>query len=132
MTTAGGEQRPFREEWTEVFEHRTMDIIMPDVTVVGGISELKTITDAASAWRIPTAPHGPFGPIVLASHLHVMAACPSSIILEYGWGEIPWRHELMRPVEVIKNGRIRLTERPGLGFELNRDLLEAHRVELKA
>jgi len=132
MTTAGGEQRRFREEWTEVFEHRTMDTIMPDVTVVGGISELKKITDAASAWGIPTAPHGPFGPIALVSHLHVMAACPSTTILEYGWGEIPWRHGLMRPVEVIKNGRIRLTERPGLGFELNPDLLEAHRVELKA
>ena len=131
MTTAGGEQRMFREEWTGVLEHRTMDIIMPDVTVVGGIAELKTVADAASGWDIPTAPHGPFGPIAIASHLHAMAACPASIILEYGWGEIPWRHELMRPVEVIENGRIRLTERPGLGFELNPDLLDAHRVELK-
>lgn len=130
ITTAGGEQRMYREDWTEVFEHRTMDIIMPDVTVVGGISELKTVADAASAWDMPTAPHGPFGPITIASHLHVMAACPSSIILEYGWGEIPWRHELMKPVETIENGRVKLSERPGLGFELNQDVLDAHRVEL--
>jgi galactonate dehydratase len=132
MTTAGGEQRMFRKDWAEVFEHRTMDIIMPDVTVVGGISELKTVADAAAAWDIPTAPHGPFGPITIAAHLHAMAACPSAIILEYGWGEIPWRQDLMRPVEIIENGRIQLSERPGLGFELNPDLLEEHRVVLDA
>lgn len=132
MTTAGGEQRMFREDWREVFEHRTMDIIMPDVTVIGGMSELKTVADAASAWDIPTAPHGPFGPIALAAHLHVMAACPASIILEYGWGEVPWRHDLVNPVEVIEKGRARLSERAGLGFELNSDVLEAHRVDLEA
>lgn len=130
ITTAGGEQRMFRKDWTEVFEHRAMDIIMPDVTVVGGISELKTVADAASAWDMPTAPHGPFGPITIASHLHVMAACPSSIILEYGWGEVPWRHDLMSPAEEIVNGRVKLSERPGLGFELDSDTLEAHRVEV--
>jgi galactonate dehydratase len=130
MTTAGGEQRMFRENWIEVFEHQTMDIIMPDVTVIGGISELKTVADAAAAWGMPTAPHGPFGPITIAAHLHAMAACPSSVILEYGWGEVPWRKDLMRPVEIIENGRIRLTERPGLGFELNPDLLKEHRVAL--
>jgi len=132
MTTAGGEQRMYREDWTEVFEHQTMDIIMPDVTVIGGISELKTVADAASAWDIPTAPHGPFGPIALAAHLHVMAACPSSIILEYGWGEVPWRHDLVNPVEVIEKGRVRLTERPGIGFELATNILEEHRVQLIA
>jgi galactonate dehydratase len=130
MTTAGGEQRMFREDWTEVFEHRMMDIIMPDVTVVGGISELKTVADAASAWGIPTAPHGPFGPVVIASHLQMMAACSSSTILEYGWGEVPWRHDLVQPAEKIENGRVTLTERPGLGVELNQEVVEAHRIEV--
>ena len=132
MTTAGGEQRMYREDWTEVFEHRTMDIIMPDVTVVGGISELKTVADAAAAWNMPTAPHGPFGPITIASHLHAMAASPSSIILEYGWGEVPWRRQLVEPVEMIESGRIRLSERPGLGLELNQELVKEHRVEISA
>lgn len=130
MKTAGGEQRMFRENWMDVFEHQTMDIIMPDVKVVGGISELKTVADAAAAWGMPTAPHGPSGPITIAAHLHAMAACPSSVILEYGWGEVPWRKDLTRPVESIENGRIRLTERPGLGVELNPDLLEEQRVAL--
>jgi galactonate dehydratase len=132
MTTAGGEQRMFREDWTEVFEHDTMDVIMPDVTVVGGIAELKTVADAAAAWGIPTAPHGPFGPITIAAHLHAMAACPSSTILEYGWGEVPWRHDLMQPAEKISNGRVKISDRPGLGFELNQETLETHRVPLEA
>lgn len=130
MTVAGGEQRMFREDWTEVFEHRTMDVIMPDVTVVGGMAELKVVADAAAAWDIPTAPHGPFGPVTIASHLHVMAACPSSLILEYGWGEVPWRADLTRPAEKIEKGRMTLGERPGLGLELDPDVLEAHRVDV--
>ena len=38
-----------------------MHIPMPDVTVVGGIGELKKIGDMLHAWGLPTAPHGPFG-----------------------------------------------------------------------
>ena len=118
----------YREDWREVFEHQTMDIIMPDVKIIGGIGELKKVADTAAAWGMPTAPHGPSGPITIASHLHAMAACPSSLILEYGWGEVPWRANLVEPVETIENGRMRLSERPGLGLELNQTLVEEYRV----
>ena len=130
LTIAGGEQRGLREEWVEVVENRSMDIPMPDVTVVGGIGELKKIGDMLHAWGLPTAPHGPFGPVVIAAGVHAMAPLPGFLILEYGWGEVPWRKDLTLPAEEIVNGRIRIDNRPGLGVELNPEMVEKHRVDV--
>jgi len=130
LTIAGAEQRSLRSEFVEVFEHRSMDVIMPDVTVIGGLSELKKVGDMAQAWGMPTAPHGPFGPITIAAGVQAMASLPNFLILEFGWGEVPWRSQLTWPHEVIVNGRIPLTDRPGLGFELNMDLVNEHRVDV--
>ena len=79
---------------------------------------------------MPTAPHGPFGPITIAAGVQAMASLPSFLILEFGLGEVPWRSQLTLPHEVIVNGRIPLTDRPGLGFELNMDLVNEHRVDV--
>ena len=130
LTIAGGEQRGLREEWVEVVENRSMDIPMPDVTVVGGIGELKKIGDMLHAWGLPTAPHGPFGPVVIAAGVHAMAPLPGFLILEYGWGEVPWRKDLTLLSEEIVNGRIRIDNRPGLGIELNPEMVEKHRVDV--
>lgn len=130
LTIAGGEQRGLRSEWVEVAENLSMDIPMPDVTVVGGIGELKKIGDMLQAWGLPTAPHGPFGPVVNAAGVHAMAPLPSFTILEYGWGEVPWRKDLILPAEEVVNGRIRINDRPGLGVELNPDMVNEHRVAI--
>ena len=102
---------------------------MPDVTVVGGIQELKKIGEMAEAWRVPTAPHGPFGPISLAAGAQAMAAHPGFLILEYAWGEVPWRTGLTEPSEEIREGRLVLSDQPGLGLGLNPDTVAAHRVD---
>lgn len=130
MTVAGGEGRMLRPAFREVLEHNAMDVIMPDVTVVGGISELTRVAAMAEAWDVPTAPHGPFGPLTIAAGAHAMAAHTGFLILEYGWGEIPWRGQLTTPAEQITQGHLVLSDRPGLGLELDMDTVEAHRVLL--
>lgn len=130
LTVAGGEQRGRRQDWMEVVMHASMDIVMPDVTDVGGIAELKKIGDMLQVWNIPTAPHGPFGPVVLAASVHAMASLPSFLIQEYAWGEVPWRQDLTLPREQIINGYIPINERPGLGVELNLELIREHKITL--
>jgi L-alanine-DL-glutamate epimerase-like enolase superfamily enzyme len=120
----------FRRGFREVVERKTMDVVMPDVTVVGGIGELMKVADLAETWGIPTSPHGPFGPFAIAAGVHAMAAHPGFLILEYGWGEVPWRDELTIPGERIERGRIQVPDRPGLGLDLNLDVVAAHRVEV--
>lgn len=130
LRTAGGEGRMAGHEFREVLENAAMDVVMPDVTVVGGIAKLKSIADMAESFGVPTAPHGPFGPVAVSAGMHVMVTQPDFLILEYGWGEIAWRSELTLPSEEIVNGRIRPGRRPGLGVELNPDVLKAHAVSL--
>jgi galactonate dehydratase len=107
-----------------------MDVIMPDVKVVGGLAELKKIADMAAAWGIPTAPHGPSGPVTIAAGVQTMLTHPEFLILEYGWGEVDWRHELVMPAETIRDGCIGRPEGPGLGVTLNAEVLAAHRIPL--
>jgi len=123
---AGGESLMYREGFWPVLDQGLMDVIMPDVTIAGGLWELKKIAAMAEGRGIPTAPHGPFGPLTIAAGVQAMAAHPGFQILEYAWGEVPWRHELIEPTEEISGGRIRVSDRPGLGVSLNMDAIEAY------
>ena len=89
-----------------------MDVIMPDVTIVGGISEFKKVAAVAEACDLYTAPHGPFGPVMVAAGIQAMAAHPGFLILEWAWGLTPMRSEMVSPAEKVENGRIRIPEAP--------------------
>lgn len=128
MRLAGGENDLYRADFNRQFADKIYDVAMPDVTLVGGTGELKKIADTAAAWSIPVAPHAPFGPVSLAASLQAMAACPTFLIHEYAWGEVPWRGDLLLPRENIMGGKITLSAGPGLGVELNMEAVEAHRT----
>ncbi len=51
---------------------------------------------------------------------------PNFDVLEYQWGEVAWRGELVDPPEQFQNGQIAVTDRPGLGIELNDALVREH------
>ncbi len=126
---AGGENLMYREGFWPVLDRGLMDVIMPDVTVVGGLSELKKVAGMAAGQSVPTAPHGPFGPLTLAASVQAMASHPDFQIMEYAWGEVPWRHDLIVPTEQIDRGRIRVTDRPGLGVSLNMEVLARYSTD---
>ena len=130
LSIAGGESRMHRKGFWQACNEQILDIAMPDVTIVGGISELSKVAAMAEARDIRTAPHGPFGPITTAASVQVMAAHPAFAILEYAWGEVPWRHDLVLPAEEINNGRIALSQKPGLGVELNPEIVAEHRISV--
>jgi galactonate dehydratase len=50
---------------------------------------------------------------------HVCAGLPNFLILEYSYGEVPWRAELVDPPERLAGGHVELSGRPGLGLKLN-------------
>ena len=49
-------------------------------------------------------------------------------MMEFSWGEVSWREELTIPNEMIRDGNLILTDEPGLGLELNMDILREYRV----
>ncbi len=120
MNTAGGESIFGLTKFREYMEAKSVDIIMPDVKYCGGMLELKKVAALAESYGIPVSPHGPASPIGNAAAAQVSATLPNFLILEHGFGEVPWRAELVNPPEQFqKGGTITLTDRPGLGIELN-------------
>jgi L-alanine-DL-glutamate epimerase-like enolase superfamily enzyme len=53
---------------------------------------------------------------------------PNFLILELGYGEVDWRSSLVTPPERFERGVMKLTDKPGLGIELNDAVAAAHRV----
>ncbi len=125
---AGGEVYEFLDGFWPALDRRAFDIAMPDVGVVGGISELDRVASAAESRGIRISPHGPFGPVTLAASAQVMATHPGFLTLEYPWGLNDWRAGLVEPAERIEGSYYQLPDRPGLGAALNREVLAAHRA----
>ena len=125
---AGGERYEFRQGFWPALERQIFHVAMPDVGIVGGISELDKVASMAECRGIQIAPHGPFGPVTLAAGAQAMAAHPGFLTLEYPWGLNTWRAELVEPAERIVDSHYQLSDRPGLGAALNQDVLAEHRA----
>lgn len=103
-----------------------LDVIMPDVKHCGGLSALRSIAEVASSRGVFVAPHNPSGPLATVASGHALAGLRESRPLEIAWGEVPWRRDVLSPAENVSGGLLRLSERPGLGVELNQDILAEH------
>ncbi len=126
LPIAGGEVLTRRQSFAPWLEKGAFDIVQPDVTKVGGISEERRIAWMAHDYGIQFVPHGWNTALGLASDLHLASACPGSDLVEYLTGspfiddivEVPWRldHDGMLPVP----------DGPGLGISINRDGVEKY------
>jgi galactonate dehydratase len=128
MPIAGAEGLIGRHGYWETIRRRVLDVIMPDVKHTGGVLELRKIAAMAETVRLSVSPHNPSGPISTMASVHVCAAIPNFLALEYPWGEATWRRDLLAPAEILEDGSIAVPDRPGLGFTLDEDVLAAHQA----
>ncbi len=119
MPTSGGESIHGVAGFFPYVKAEAVDVVMPDVKVCGGMLELKKIAALAEGAGLITSPHGPASPIGNLSAAHVIATIPNFNILEFSFGEVPWRAELIDPPEQVTNSALTLSTRPGLGIQLN-------------
>lgn len=119
MPTAGGESIHGVKGFYPYIKAEAVDIVMPDVKMCGGALELKKISAMAEGAGLPVSPHGPASPVGNAIAAQVMATVPNFLILEFSYGEVPWRAELIDPPEEIRESCLTLSARPGLGITLN-------------
>jgi galactonate dehydratase len=125
---AGGEVLFGVAGFAELSRRGTVDVIMPDVKHCGGLLELTRIAAAAQRDGVTVAPHNPSGPVSTAASVQVSAVIDNFRVLELQWGEVPWRGDLLSPPERFENGTIRVSDRPGLGVELNDAVVRARRM----
>jgi len=119
MPTAGGENIHGVAGFYPYIRAEAVDIVMPDVKYCGGILELKKIAALAEGAGLKTSPHGPASPVGNMAAAHAVAGVPNFNILEFSYGEVPWRAELVDPPEDTSGGALALSDRPGLGYKLN-------------
>ncbi|WHZ32878.1 galactonate dehydratase [Desemzia incerta] len=127
---ATGERLNSRWQFKNIFKEGVIDIIQPDVALVGGILETRKIAAMAEAYDMAVAPHAPYGPIALAATLQVDACTPNVFIQEQslgihynkGFDLLDFVHN--KEVFQYKDGFVDLPTKPGLGLELNEELIE--------
>jgi galactonate dehydratase len=130
MPTAGGETIQGVAGFYPYIRAEAVDIVMPDVKVCGGILELKKIAALAEGAGLQTSPHGPASPIGNIAAAHAIATVPNFNILEFSYGEVPWRAELVDPPEDTAGGALGLSDRPGLGLKLNEKIAARYAASL--
>ncbi|NGX76359.1 galactonate dehydratase [Staphylococcus sciuri] len=123
-----GERLFSRWDFKPILESGFVDIIQPDLSHAGGITECKKIISMAEAYDVGAAPHCPLGPIALASCLQVDATCHNAFIQEQSLG-IHYNKDsdildyiTNKEVFEFKDGYVDIPKKPGLGVEID----EAH------
>ena len=120
-----GERLYSRWDFKQVLQEGLADIVQPDLSHAGGISECRKIAAMAEAYDVALAPHCPLGPVALAACLQVDAVSHNAFIQEQSLGiHYNAGHDLLdyvtdQSVFEYAEGFVRIPTGPGLGVEVN-------------
>ena len=122
-----GENLARREGFLDFVLHQGCDILHPDLRNTGGFLETKRIADMAHVFGMPMATHNTGSQVNTYASAQWAASIHDYIALETITGEGGWMDQvLVLDGPYIKDGYIQVTEKPGLGIELNPDVVRAH------
>jgi galactonate dehydratase len=122
-----GERLYSRWDFKRVLSEGYVDIVQPDPSHAGGITETRKIASMAEAYDVALALHCPLGPIALAANLQLDAVCYNAFIQEQSLGiHYNAANDLLdyvsnREVFDYQNGMVAIPRGPGLGIEVNED-----------
>lgn len=128
MPIAGGENNPGLHEFVDMLTRNVYDLLQPESMVMGGITALRKVGVLAEAFGKQLVPHHGGRNLGTIAHLHLTASWPHSPFLEtlhdppighYSYGF----SNLANPPEVDSEGFVAVPQGPGLGVEINRDLV---------
>lgn len=125
---ASGESEFTRFDFRDLITLGAVDILQPDLAIMGGITEGVRMAALASAYQLTVAPHLWGSALLFAAGLQLAAATPNCTILEYSLGFNPLLHELGVEPPVVRDGRMYIPDRPGLGVTLNQEFVHKYQV----
>lgn len=126
---ATGERMFSRWDFKALLQDGYVDIIQPDLSHAGGITECKKILSMAEAYDVAAGPHCPLGPIALAACLQVDATSHNAFIQEqslgihYNAGNDILDYLTDQNVFKYEDGYVNIPKGPGLGIEVNEDIV---------
>ena len=128
--TLTGEDIYLLKDFKPLIHARAVDIIHPDLASSGGLLETKRIGDYAEEFGIAMAMHQAGTPVSFMANVHCAAATQNFLSLEHHSVDLPWWEDLVKTTDgrkMIEKGYANVPlEAPGLGIELNEEVLKQH------
>ena len=135
MPIALGERLYSRWDFKRILSEGYVDIVQPDPSHAGGITETRKIAAMAEAYDVALALHCPLGPIALAANLQIDAGCYNAFIQEQSLGiHYNAANDLLDYISnpevfAYENGMVKIPSGPGLGIEVNEAYVQARAAE---
>ena len=120
MPVAAGETFCHKYGFRPLLEKKSADILIVDLQRAGGVTEWMKIATMADAWNLPVASH-----LFPDFSMHLMAAIPNGLILEY----MPWWDAIYQEPPQVKDGYIKIPDKPGLGLELDPEAIKRYQMK---
>ncbi|MFC1551839.1 mandelate racemase/muconate lactonizing enzyme family protein [Candidatus Latescibacterota bacterium] len=125
-----GENLFLAHDFRKLLDKQAADIVMPDVQKCGGLGEAQRIANLAHLYYVPFAPHMVATPFGMMASAHVCASVPNFLALEsHMISEKKRWDEVVVDFPAIENSFLPLSEKPGIGVELNEDGVRKYAVE---
>ena len=123
-----GEDIYLLDGFKPLIDERAVDMVHPDLATAGGIMETKKIGDYAEQHGIAMAMHFAGTPVSFMANIHCAAATENFIALEHHSVDIDWWEDLVTGIDkpLHSDGFASVPEGPGLGIELNLDVVKEH------
>jgi len=123
-----GEDIYLLDGFKPLIDGRAVDMVHPDLATAGGILETKKIGDYAEQHGIAMAMHFAGTPVSFMANVHCAAATENFVALEHHSVDIDWWEDMVTGIEkpLHVDGFARVPEGPGLGIELNLDVVKEH------
>ncbi len=129
LRITAGEQDATWWGFRELIDRAHVDLVQPDVTRCGGITETLRIAELAYSRGVATVPHAWKSGIIKAASLHCNAVMPDGIWQEYCVADTPIAKTLtVQRLPIEADGYVAVPTTPGLGVDLDEDVLESLRV----
>ena len=127
LPVATGERLHNKYEYRELINLQAADILQPDITQTGGFLETKKIAAMGDMCYMTVAPHNVGGPVSTATALH-FAACTTNFKIQEHFNDFSeaWVKKAATGCPEVIDGYFSLPNGPGLGMELNEDLIAEH------
>lgn len=126
---AGGECWAFADGFERVVEGGGVSYVQPDVTSAGGVTSTRRVAWHADAHNVQCLPHVFGSAVAVGASLQVLATLPGDPLLEFDRTPNPLRDDLAREPFDRDGTVVAVPDRPGIGVEVDRDVLASFRVD---
>ena len=127
LPVAAGERLYTLADFYRLISLRAVDVVQMDISHCGGLWLSKKIAAMAAVQDIQVSPHCSVGPVALAACLHFDLSTPNFMVQEaFAEFDVPWRNSLVCGWNPIREGAFFLPEAPGLGLELDEEVIGEH------